>query len=143
MVDWSNPQSQVSQFFKVRECLWLPTWSRMATDADGLTDEIRSSLFALCQTMDHIREFFEEPINVHCTYRPPPYSVLVGGSATDVHTKGMAMDFDVQNVSCDDARSLLFPSLDALQIRMEKNPGKDWLHVDIHPVGPSGRYFNP
>lgn len=143
MVDWNNPASPVSTWFTVRECLFLPHWGRLATEADGVDDAVKNSLFALCQKMDHLREFFKVPIIVHCMYRPPEYSKLVGGTETDVHTKGEAIDFNVDGILCDDARTLIEPSLEAMVIRMEKNEGAAWIHIDIHGVGPSGRYFNP
>lgn len=144
-VDWTKPGSPVSSWFSVNECLYLPSWpfQRMATEADGLNDQIKNSLYALCQKMDHIRDFFACPIIVDCCYRPPAYSKLVGGSETDVHTKGEAMDFIIENIDATKVKELILPSLDSLGVRMENNPGSDYVHIDIHPPGITGRFFTP
>lgn len=75
-------------------------------------------------------------------YRPPEYSISVGGHAHDVHTRGTAIDFYPIGMTCEEAKSLLRPHLAALGIRMER--GTDvWIHLDTHEPGPSGREFMP
>jgi hypothetical protein len=147
VIDWYNPKSRVSEYFTVKECLWLPHWGRMAMDIDGLEDEVKGNLIRLCQKMDHVRDFFSSPIIVHCMYRPPVYSELVGGTKTDVHTKGMAADIHILGFEgpsgCEQVKQLLIPSLEALEMRLENNPGSSYLHLDIHPPGITGRYFLP
>lgn len=142
MADWSDPSNQVSTYFKVKEALFLPSWGRMAQDSDGLNDDIRANLEALCAKLDVIRAFLACPMNVHCMYRPPSYSAQVGGSSTDVHTKGMAIDFDCNaDMTCDQVKEHLLPMLEQWGVRMENNgAGAGWVHIDIHPVG-NARYF--
>lgn len=141
-INWSDPESQISEHFTVHEALFLPTWGRLATEADGLTDEIKNNLVNLCFIMEKVRILIGFPINVHCMYRPSTYSKLVGGSLTDVHTQGMAIDYDCNpNLSCDQVKAILIPQLKALNIRMENNgSGALWIHNDIHSVG-NARYF--
>lgn len=143
MINWEDPNCRVSDWFTVKECLWLPTWGRLANENDGLNDSVKNSLYALCSKLDHIREFFLCPMIVDCMYRPPSYSKLVGGFETDVHTMGEAADFKVGGIYTEDAKKLLEPSLEALGVRMEDNPGSDYIHIDIHSPGLTGRYFKP
>ncbi len=142
ILDWSNPASKVSEYFTVRECLWLPTWKRMANEEDGLNDSVKSNLITLCKTMDKIRDVLGQPIAVHCMYRPGPYSKLVGGSETDVHTLGQAIDFDCNpHMTCDEVKTKLLPLLEQYGLRMEDNGvGSGWVHLDTHPVG-HARFF--
>lgn len=148
-IDWTNPEFKVSSHFTVYECLWLKQWNRLANEADGLTDDIKGSIENFCvNTMDMVRNFIGFPINVHCLYRPPQYSLLVGGSATDAHTQGNAMDFDcLPNMTCDVVKAKFRPFgnddlLERLGIRLENNGAKAlWCHIDTRAVGPSGRFF--
>jgi hypothetical protein len=146
-IDWSNPESQISHWFSVKEALWLPTWNRMADENDGLDDNIKNNLTTLFAQMDHVREFFACPIVVHCAFRPAAYNQLVGGAKSSPHMEGMAVDFHVSEFNdgpgCDKVRELLEPSLEALQMRMEKNPGGNWVHLDRREPGPGGRFFKP
>ena len=137
----------VSSFFSVRECLWLPTWGRMATEADGLTDEIKANLVALCNKMDQVRAWFGQSVNVHVTYRPLKYNQEIGGALHSMHSVGSAMDFNIVSVDCDTARKMIMDSsmLVAWDMRMEDNPpGSHWVHLDCKEVPAGGhRYFIP
>lgn len=136
ILDWNNPDSMVSKYFSVKSCLYLPTWKRMATEADGLNDTVKSNLMTLCAKMDQIRELLGFPINIHCAYRPPEYSKLVGGTDHDVHTMGMAIDFDGDpHMTCDEIKAKLLPLLEEMGLRMEDNgAGSHWVHLDTHAV---------
>lgn len=143
VVDWSNPNCKLSQFFSVREALWLSTWGRLATIDDGLTDVIKGNLVKLSTKLDQLRVFFNTPMIVTSMYRPPEYSRLVGGTMTDVHTRGLACDFTMDfDESLNQVKEALIPRLDAFGIRLERGT-TNWIHIDTGPVGPSGRYFNP
>jgi len=144
MIDWTNPDCKVSNYFSVRECLWLPTWNRMATEDDGLNDDIKDSLVKLCTQMDLVRDFLGQPISVHVTYRPEEYNKLIGGASNSAHKYGQAMDWSIVGDNCDDLRAKLEPQLEQWNMRMEKLPGSNWVHLDIRELAPGGnRYFKP
>lgn len=140
-IDWTDATIQVTEHFTVGDCLTLHAWNRLANDQDGLTDEIKANIVTLCQKMEEVREVLGCPINVHCTYRSPDYNnQVVGAIPNDVHSMGMAMDFDCGSVhTIDEAHSILEPLLEQYGIRMERNTAT-WVHLDIHPVG-NARYF--
>ena len=146
VINWSDSNCKVSEHFTVRECLWLPQWNRMATEADGLTNDVKANLFRLCNKMDVVREQLGASVTVHCCFRPTEYNKLVGGAAHSSHMTGEAIDFDVQHLNCDDARNLILKLhlLDTLEMRMEDLPHSSWVHLDIGKVGASGhRFFKP
>lgn len=135
MIDWTDPKCKITAHFTVHEAIYLPTWERMANESDGLTEEIKNNLVNLFTIMEKIRDVLGCPINVHCTYRPGPYSVAVGGTIHDVHTLGQAIDLDCNpNMTCDEAKQKLLPLLESMNLRMEDNGNAPWLHLDAHPV---------
>ena len=145
-MDWTDKTQRVSPHFTVEDCLWLHTWGKLASEADGLTDEIKTNLILTCNKMELVRDLIGTPIHVHSMYRPPAYSLLVGGSETDVHTKGMACDFEaVYALSCDQIKALLLTHLDILGLRMEDNGvGAGWVHIDTKiPLPGHVRFFKP
>lgn len=144
MIDWTDPTSEVTPHFTVHECLYLPQYKRLANESDGLTTDIQNQLVLLCTTMEKIRTFMGVPVNVHCMYRPPAYNDLIGAPTHDVHSMGMAIDFDMEpNVTCDQVKGHLQPVLEQYGVRMENNGnGANWVHIDIHPVMYQ-RFFNP
>jgi hypothetical protein len=137
-IDWTDPTCMVSEHFSVHECLWLPSWNRLATEDDGLNDEIKTNLVTLCNKMEIVRAYLNCPIITHCMYRPPQYSVLVGGFADDIHTGngGAAIDFDCEPIkSCDEVKALLLSCLEQWNLRLENNGnGASWCHIDTHQV---------
>ena len=143
-INWSDGTSKVSPHFSVHEALWLPTWGRLATEADGLTLEIKANLILLFDRMEVVREFVGKAINVHVTYRPKLYNKEIKGATNSAHIYGKAIDFDVAGMTCDAVRKLIVPKLVAWDMRCEHLDGTNWVHLDTKSVGSSGtRYFIP
>jgi uncharacterized protein YcbK (DUF882 family) len=142
-INWNDPASKISDHFTVKDALWLPTWNRMASANDGLDEAVKTSLIALFKQMDVVRDFFGKPIIVHVTYRPDAYNKLIGGAPASSHVRGMAVDFHVVGVNCDDARAKIVPMLEAWGMRCENLPGSSWVHLDMRAAGPGGHFFKP
>lgn len=141
MIDWTNPACHVTDHFTVKECLWLHQWGRLANEDDGLNDVIKDNLKHLCDVLEDIRNLFGGPMSVHCMYRSPDYNDQIGAPRNDVHSMGMACDFDLHpNFTLSQGKLTLAQNLDSLNIRMERNT-PTWIHVDTRSPGASGRYF--
>ncbi len=151
-IDWLDPMSRVTKHFTVREAAWLPSWGVLHQ-----TSEIEQrNLLRTCEVMEKIRTLFGKPINVHCMIRPvaarcpgsqhdlKDYNAAIGSTAIhSPHIVGMACDFDVIGMDCDEARATLLPHLDDLGICMEDVPGGNWVHVDTYaPSRHGGHRFS-
>lgn len=138
-IDWTNGECRVTPHFKVKDCLMLHSYNRLATEADGADFQ---KLTTLCQKMEQIRNVLECEINVHCTFRSKAYNQSQGiKPEADVHSMNEAMDFDCNgNLTIQEIKDRLIPVLDLYGIRLERGT-TTWCHVDVHSVGPSGRYF--
>src|SRR5208282_3589635 len=130
MIDWTDRQCQVSTHFTVGDCLTLHAWNRLADiDKDGV---ILHRLVALCQKLEEIRDILKCPMNVHSIFRSVAYneSQNIHPNA-DVHSMSIACDFDCEPImTIEQVKNMLRPSLESLQIRMEKGT-MTWIHVDI------------
>lgn len=137
-----NPTQQISKYFTWKEAIYLNSWNRLASTSDGLTEEVQRNLVGLFFTMDKIRQLMGRPIIVHCAFRSLEYNKLIGGSTNSQHLYGCACDFHVQGLDCQQARELLKPHLEELQIRLENNTG-NWLHVDVKKIeAGQNRFFS-
>jgi len=105
-------------------------------------DEIKAELILTAQVMQEIRNILGRPISITSGYRPKAYNKHIGGALKSQHLLGKASDFKVFNMNCDRVRELLVPYLHKLEIRMERNPGSSWVHVDRRKVS-RNRYFKP
>jgi uncharacterized protein YcbK (DUF882 family) len=141
-IDWASATAKITDHFSVGEALALHSWNRLATEQDGVTDDVKSNIVFLCQKMEKVRSILGCSINVHCIYRSPDYNTqVVKAIAHDVHSMGMACDFDCNgDKTIDELHATLEPLLEQLNMRMERNT-PTWVHLDIHPVG-NARYFN-
>lgn len=149
-VDWTDPKCKISEYFTVKDATYLPSWKVFHQPSD----EEKANILKSAQKMDQIREFLGQPINVNCWIRPyatnctgfwsgKNYNLFVGGAPQSYHPKGLAVDFTVSRVTCDEVRSHLLDKLKEFQIRMEDRQG-NWIHIDLGDVGVSGkRFFKP
>lgn len=160
-INWNDPKAKISRFFTVKEAIWLPEWNRLGNQPqDGLTDEVKKNLIQTFKWMDEIREWIGKPINVHLAFRSMAYHldlykrinekrIKEGKKPLSVpmnsgHLHGVAVDFSVQGLSCDDVKRRILNEkiLEKYNLRMEDNGwGANWIHLDSRPVGPSGRFF--
>jgi hypothetical protein len=141
-IDWARASTMLSQHFCVGEMIALHAWDRLATEEDGLTDEVKANLLRLCGIMEKIRTILSCSINVHCGFRSVKYNQEVLKSLPhDVHSMGMAVDLDVNEcMTIEQAKEKIRPHLEELNIRLEGQTST-WIHIDFHAVGPSGREF--
>lgn len=144
MIDWENPKDSITSHFTVHDAIYLPQWDRLANENDGLNDIIKENIGILLKDMEEIRNYFNKPIIVHVTYRPAEYNKLVGGAPNSAHAKGLACDFNIQGVDCDQARKDILDNnlLELLGMRMENKEGANWVHLDLYPPKPN-RFFIP
>lgn len=141
-IDWTSATSNVTDHFLVGDCIALHAWNRLATEADGLTEDGKQKLITLCIKMEQVRAFLGCSINVHCMYRSPKYnSEIVKAIPNDVHAAFLAIDFDCNgHYTIDELHAKLEPELERFGMRMERNT-PTWVHLDLHPVV-NARYFN-
>jgi hypothetical protein len=151
MIDWTDPHAMISRNFTVRDAIWLNKWGRLAGPGDNLTDHVKEQILLMGNTMDKVRDVLGLPINVHRWFSPAGYNALVGGKIGSKHMclgHWSAVDFDVSfrvhdlEDSCRQARQVLEPKLEGLGLRMERNDGGSWVHLDNAQVI-HARYFKP
>jgi hypothetical protein len=155
-IDWSNPNCKISKYFTVKEAIWQSEWNRLATEKDGLTEEIKANIvWFFNNKMDLVREIFG-PLVVKSAYRCPAYNKLIGGAKNSAHMfleKFVgACDFwrdqngdGVKNgKDCDLIKMVLKPLLKKLGLRMEDNgAGATWVHVDSRIKSIFNWFFKP
>lgn len=158
-----NLTDKISKHFTWKEAIYLPQWGRAATEDDGLSDTILENLKRLFAQMDIVRDYFGAPINVHVAIRPLKYNhelyermnkdreakglAPLTETTNSPHIWGLAVDFDVVGLTCDEAVKKILDDkkLDEWKMRMEHNPpGSGWVHLDIRDLIPGhNRYFLP
>jgi len=141
-IDWTKATYNITPHFTVGEMIALHDWNRLANENDGLTDEVKANILKLAQKMEQVRTHLGCGINVHCGFRSVKYNQEVLKSIPkDVHSMGLAIDIDCNpNLTIEQIKEKMIPVLDSMDLRLEKGT-TTWVHLDMHSVGPSGRYF--
>jgi hypothetical protein len=127
--------------FRWREALFLREWGLYVYP----TQTIYQNILKSAQMLEAIRgQCGNKPITVKSWYRPQAYNDEIGGRHLSSHLEAIAVDFSVATLTCDRVREILMPSLERLKMRMEDNPGSDWVHSDLRTPPPGGkRFFKP
>jgi Peptidase M15 len=133
-----------STFFRWCQALWLPKWGIYCYP----TQEQAIEIIGTARVMDVIRNRVKKTVEVHSWLRPENYNTWpspygVSGAKLSAHRLGMAVDFSVNTIPCDEVREMLKPELERLKIRMEDFPKSAWVHIDRRDPGGSGRFFKP
>ena len=144
-IDWTDPLCPITTHFLVGEAITLHAWNRLATEEDGLTDEIKAKIVKTCHMLESIRSILGCGLNIHCIFRSQKYNQEVvkvpAKYIDDVHARGEAADWDaLPHYTIEQAKEKIRPKLEELNIRLEAGT-TTWLHNDWHQVGPSGREF--
>lgn len=150
---WTDPEFKISDFFTVKDALFLPSWGIYHTPSEQEKEEILKT----AKFMDEVRVILGLPILVHCWMRPSKvvcegspyngkdYNAFVKGSKASNHIKGLAVDWHLNGFEssekCQEVREKLIPLLEKLNLRMEDRVGP-WIHLDRDKVK-SKRFFKP
>ena len=86
-LDWSNPNSRVSEFFTVKE---VTQNDSRRVPSEG--SEVEANVLALAKELDTVRRRWGSPIGVTSWYRPPMVNEEVGGAENSQHLTGRAAD---------------------------------------------------
>ena len=87
---------------------------------------------ALLDALERLRELAGEPIRIHAGYRCPEHNQQVGGVTNSAHTRGMAADIAIPDLTLQEMYEL------ALQVPAFLEGGigvydDGFLHVDVRP----------
>lgn len=125
--------------FTWKEVLYLPQWKIHAFPTPA---QYQNLIFTVSR-LELIRKYIGLPIQITSGLRPDVYNKLIGGARLSAHVTGDAVDFSIRNLKADRVREILEPILADFEIRMEKLPDSNWVHIDTRAPGVSGRYFYP
>lgn len=106
------------------------------------TEDQIKNIEKVASVLQKIKDYYpKNEMFITSWLRCKQYNDFIKGAPASKHSLGMAVDFYIAGVSCEDIRKLLEPKLEELNIRMERGP-RSWVHIDIAPVMTS-RYFHP
>lgn len=126
VIDWNNPQAQVSKYFKVYEV----TNNQIARIPQ--TETIKNNVIRLAKELDLVREAWGGPIGVTSWYRPPAINAAVGGVPNSQHLTGLAADIYPMGRNGREFEDWL-DRIWAYALGYGQASGRGFTHVDLRP----------
>lgn len=164
--------AKISKYFKLKEALFLPSWSVYHIP----TEQELFNIINFAKQLDLVREFIGIEINVNVWIRPVKvntkdtinptfskdpiirqkqeialknlnYNMFIGSIATkSAHILGRAVDFTFKGFTTPDKcavmRYKLIPKLEQWNLRLENIRG-NWIHMDNFAPNNERRFFIP
>lgn len=145
-------KSKITEHLTWGEALLLPSWQTYHQPSDAE----QQNIIILAHKLEMVRDYLGGlSLNVLCWIRPTyvnapgnpgngrNYNAYVMGAPHSAHIKGLACDFTISTMTCDEVRYHLAPKLEEFDLRMEKKPGSGWVHLGSDWELGKTRYFLP
>ena len=105
------------------------------------TPEHIENLMALAENIfQPIRDHFKKPIRISSGYRSKGLNIKVGGSLTSQHSKGQAIDIDMDGTDITNKQIFDFVkdnlNFDQLIYEFGDEQNPDWVHISYNKNGP-------
>jgi len=124
-----KPVSPKAPNFLWSEALYL---GRINSYALASSDVV-ANIVKMAEAMQKVRDHYKRPFVVTSWYRPLAYNQkVIAGASKSWHTQGLAVDFIIQGVDCEEVKRFL-QTQEGRAIwpyRGEKNT-KGWVHLDM------------
>lgn len=130
---------QLSENLSLAEMISSESAKRKGIDNKPTAEHIENMKALAQHIFQPIRNHFAKPIHISSGYRSKELNKAIGGSQTSQHSKGQAMDIDMDgsDISNRDIFMWIKHNLEFDQLIWEfgtkANP--DWVHVSFNPIG--------
>lgn len=134
---------KIAKDLSLSEAIWLPSWSIHAVP----NELIYYNILRMAPKLQLVRDHFRKPMHIHCWWRPIEYQRFLKSQGYKVatnspHIQGLAVDFSIPGLDCDEIRLELEKHLHEYEIRLEDQDGP-WVHVDCMDPVNGNRFFKP
>jgi hypothetical protein len=98
---------------------------------------------AIKKLANKVRHEWGKPLCITSGKRCAAHNKKIGGAAKSAHVAGLAVDFRPFDMDAlEEFQNFCIKNLDKWDCRMEHPAhATGWVHLDLYPVGPSGRLF--
>lgn len=133
-------REQVSKNFYLDELVYSPTAVRRKIDNSPNVEQAENLRYLIKTILQPIRDHYKKAVKINSGFRSAALNAAVGGSDMSQHSKGEAVDFEIEGIPNKDVAEWVADNLPFDQIILEfYNPmegvNSGWIHVSTKRNG--------
>jgi len=125
---------KLSENFSLEELIRSSTAKRMGIDNIPNDEHLKNLQVVVDEIAQPLRDHFGKPVRINSGYRSPALNDAIGGSKKSQHSKGEAIDLEIDGVSNMEVAGWITENCDYDQVILEfynpaEGPNSGWVHA--------------
>ena len=125
---------KLSENFSLEELIRSSTARRIGLDNIPNDEHLKNLQVVVDEIAQPLRDHFGKPVRINSGYRSPALNDAIGGSKKSQHSKGEALDLEIDGVSNLEVADWITDNCDYDQVILEfynpaEGPNSGWVHA--------------
>ena len=125
---------KLSENFSLEELIRSSTAMRIGIDNIPNDEHLKNLQVVVDEIAQPLRDHFGKPVRINSGYRSPALNDAIGGSKKSQHSKGEAIDLEIDGVSNMEVAGWITENCDYDQVILEfynpaEGPNSGWVHA--------------
>ena len=125
---------KLSENFSLEELIRSSTAKRIGIDNIPNDEHLKNLQVVVDEIAQPLRDHFGKPVRINSGYRSPALNDAIGGSKKSQHSKGEAIDLEIDGVSNLEVADWITDNCDYDQVILEfynpaEGPNSGWVHA--------------
>tara|TARA_B100000212_G_scaffold173162_1_gene130240 strand:- start:55 stop:537 length:483 start_codon:yes stop_codon:yes gene_type:complete len=125
---------KLSENFSLEELIRSSTAMRIGIDNIPNDEHLKNLQVVVDEIAQPLRDHFGKPVRINSGYRSPALNDAIGGSKKSQHSKGEALDLEIDGVSNLEVADWITDNCDYDQVILEfynpaEGPNSGWVHA--------------
>ena len=125
---------KLSENFSLKEVVRSSTAKKLGIDNTPNEEHLQNLQVVVNEIAQPLRDHFGKPVRINSGYRSPALNDAIGGSKKSQHSKGEALDLEIDGVSNMEVADWICDNCDYDQVILEfynpaEGPNSGWVHA--------------
>ena len=125
---------KLSENFSLKEVVRSSTAKKLGIDNTPNEEHLQNLQVVVNEIAQPLRDHFGKPVRINSGYRSPALNDAIGGSKKSQHSKGEALDLEIDGVSNLEVADWICDNCDYDQVILEfynpaEGPNSGWVHA--------------
>ena len=130
---------KLSKNFSLDEVIRSATATKLGIDNTPDDEHLKNLQVVVDEIAQPLRDHFGKPVRINSGYRSPALNEAIGGSTKSQHSKGEALDLEIDGVSNLEVADWITDNCDYDQVILEfynptDGPNSGWVHASCKAI---------